>query len=524
MLQSGPLRDLAVRTLGRSVVAALVAFAPINRPQAAKPTIRRLTRVAISLSPFLLTGCSLKAGFEAPPAENTAYAEPVACEAGLPKQIASRVASCFRIDVPARSPAHDCRIDFPVVVYRDHTAPPDKKTHKRVIVEIPGGPGQSGISFAAESAERLGTIANPQADMVYFDYRGLPSTRATCRSTGAPESGTLPQSTFSAPQVATDIEMLRRALYPEQQIDLISFSAGSLPAYYYRYNFPEALRSLTLVEGTPLDWPSLAVDRRARHIEGVLHQAITECAASAACSSAYPDFGQQLNAILSGDLRSGSGRGPSAHVFSWVYLIANTGGIVDGQLKGGMLGGVLPVFIDRLHRALRDPGKLEALTSTVNQLNEPRVGGIDEAVRQAQICQEPQLWRAPALIGELRWPVIAEFLKIDHAETLCPAANASSAGPKSWAPALAPVPIFHLRAGLDVSAGGTWPDKLAAEREEFSVTVPYFPHGGWSLDHGCPQRLLQAFWTDPESFVFERGGERAACIDQMKADGLEPYF
>ncbi len=198
---------------------------------------------------------------------------------------------------------------------------PARRASKRVgsLLVNPGGPGASGVDFAARARRLFGSRITERFDIVGFDPRGtLRSSQADCLTDARMDTylaaDPVPDSPKELAQLvavskeiadgcktkvgverlrnlgtfdaARDMEQIRRAL-GEQQISMFGFSYGTLLGATYAELYPGRVRAFAL-DGA-LDAQATSADRsreQARGFESVLAAWAAQCRTRKTCPRA----------------------------------------------------------------------------------------------------------------------------------------------------------------------------------------------------------------------------------------------
>ncbi len=295
----------------------------------------------------------------------------------------------------------------------------------------PGGPGASGVAFAARARRLFGSKISDRFDLIGFDPRGVgQSTPIDCLTDArldvylaadptpdtANELNTLRAVSkelangctspagkdalqfFGTLDVARDMDQIRKAL-GERTISMMGFSYGTLLGATYAELFPANVRAFVLDGG--LDSKATSDDRvreQAKGFEAVLTAYAAKCSRRATCKGALrPDplvvVDQVLAAVESKPIAIGSRSvGPGEAVLGIVrglYSERNGWPILDAALldaangKGARLLAMADDYSNRNAQGRYD-GVLEANTA----INCTDVGSSRDPAHYDQLAKE----------------------------------------------------------------------------------------------------------------------------------------
>jgi pimeloyl-ACP methyl ester carboxylesterase len=183
------------------------------------------------------------------------------------------------------------------------------------IFYLAGGPGGSAIGDAPY-AVRILKSANQNRDIVLVDQRGTgQSNRLTCPRNVDESGGLVPMDTqmiqdlgdclknmdadpaaYTTAWAMDDLDDVRAALdYAE--INLYGESYGPTAEQVYLQRHGEHVRTMTLEGVTLLDVPIF--ERMPHSSQSALDLLVKRCQADVACKSAYPNFGEEITALIS---------------------------------------------------------------------------------------------------------------------------------------------------------------------------------------------------------------------------------
>ncbi|AKU17663.1 alpha/beta hydrolase [Luteipulveratus mongoliensis] len=172
--------------------------------------------------------------------------------------------SCGTLRVPVdHAKPRGRTLDLPVTVQHGPASAP-------VLLNLTGGPGQPGVSFAAKTKQRLGKALDGRR-LVMFDQRGTGSTALSCpglqREMGQSDLVTPTQAAvkecsdivgndrafYGTQDTVSDMELLRRAL-GVRTMTVDGTSYGSYVAERYALTYPHGVDHLVLDSVVPHRW------------------------------------------------------------------------------------------------------------------------------------------------------------------------------------------------------------------------------------------------------------------------------
>jgi pimeloyl-ACP methyl ester carboxylesterase len=394
-----------------------------------------------------------------------------------------------------RSARRGRRIGLRVVVLRARDGAPARDP----IVVLAGGPGQGAATMAPMLARELDGL-RARRDLVLVDQRGTGASNPltcdgglavladttgvaarACAAALAPRADVRHYTTAAAVE---DLDEVRAAL-GYARINLLGVSYGTRVAQVYLRRHPDRVRSVTLRAVAPLGFNIPRDGGRAA--QAALARLVTDCAADAACATAFPRLATDLARVRAHaadaptHTRVATGGGDSVDV-----LLDRT--LVDQTLNALLLSAAtrqqLPLL---LHRASADG--LAALAPVAAQVRAAVYGQLPAGMYLSIVCTED----APALRATDRAASADTFL----------AAAAGIAGVCRGWPHLAPPPDADARAvwpgpALLVS-GDADPATVAEGAEGLArswpgarhVVLPATAHG--PMFPGCARDLVVAF-------------------------------
>ncbi len=213
--------------------------------------------------------------------------------------------------------------------------PAIERKHDDPIVVLMGGPGESAISAAGGYAKQFASLLQ-ERDLLLVDQRGTGRSGALACDVAATrdpavrlkdlfpldavasceqrlrQAADLTQYTY--PRFADDLEQVRRAL-GYGPLNLFAGSYGTRAEQVYLRAYPRSVRTAYVGSVVPLDVATPLT--MARTAQSTLDQLIRDCAADAACSAAFPNFGDEFRDVFA-KLESGAVRAPVAgHEGTW---------------------------------------------------------------------------------------------------------------------------------------------------------------------------------------------------------------
>jgi pimeloyl-ACP methyl ester carboxylesterase len=183
------------------------------------------------------------------------------------------------------------------------------------IFYLAGGPGGSAIQDAVYARFILKS-ANEKRDIVLVDQRGTGgSNRLTCPRSVDESAGLIPidaqmvqdlqtclasldadPSAYTTAWGMDDVDDVRAALGYDQ-INLYGESYGTIAEEVYLQRHGDHVRTMTLEGVTLIDAPIF--EKMPHSSQLVLDFLVHRCQADAACNSAYPNFGEEIAAVIS---------------------------------------------------------------------------------------------------------------------------------------------------------------------------------------------------------------------------------
>lgn len=182
---------------------------------------------------------------------------------------------------------------------------------------LAGGPGEAATSMSAFVASGFDRLRQHR-DIVLVDQRGTGASNLLQCELGPLDARIKALTTldipvdvlracraelekradlrhYTTPEAMDDLDALRAALGYEQ-INLYGGSYGTRSAFVYIRQHPEHVRTATLRAIAPVDMKALLP--AARHAQRAFDGLVADCAADAACASAYPRLAEQLAQVL----------------------------------------------------------------------------------------------------------------------------------------------------------------------------------------------------------------------------------
>ncbi|MCP4897546.1 MAG: alpha/beta hydrolase [bacterium] len=200
-------------------------------------------------------------------------------------------------------------IHFAVIPAISETSEPDP------LVFFAGGPGQAAMEMAGFVSSVFSRL-NEHRDVVLIDQRGMGSSHPLeCKTpdeyltAGPEEEARLTREVLREclSQLDADVTLYTQDLANEdahevllalgyQQVNLYGVSWGTRSALLYAHRFPEHVRTLILDGNLPLQ--NSAPLYAAEDAERALTELFVDCAADAACSSAFPTLRQDFEEVV----------------------------------------------------------------------------------------------------------------------------------------------------------------------------------------------------------------------------------
>lgn len=228
---------------------------------------------------------------------------------------------------------------------------------------LSGGPGGAAIEDAPGALNAL-RLANQDRDIVFVDQRGTGGSNELKCPYSALASGEddvdelaaclaeLPDdpAAYTTAWAMDDLDGVREAL-GYHTINLYGGSYGATAAQIYVQRYPQRVRTMTLIAGTPVDVPLF--EWWPRSSQQALDRVFARCAADPRCRAAYPDPQADLDALAI-RLEDGPVQLPLAdpHTGEPVLLTRELlGPLVHLHLNGAAEAAVLPRWLHATRRA-----------------------------------------------------------------------------------------------------------------------------------------------------------------------------
>lgn len=398
---------------------------------------------------------------------------------------------------------------------------------------INGGPGESATDAAAGMAQFLAKIHEAR-DILLVDQRGTGGSHAlNCRLFGPdlqsylgdffPPDGVqacraelekdADLTQYTTPIAMDDLEEVRAALgYPV--LNLFAGSYGTRAALAFMRQHPSSVRTAILqgVDPPTTPMPLYFARDAQRALDGVLG----ECAADAACHSAFPDLAADARAMWA-KLEAGPVPVEIVH--------PETGDSTEVRLSRDLVAEAVRYLLYQSGSASLIPGAIHAAAKgDLSPLAEFAVFGRQQIVSSGALglylsitCAEDLPWIRP---GEGETLAAATFLR-DY--RLRQQRRACDAWPRATIPADYRTPVSSAAPTLLLS-GQSDPVTPPSQAEEAARTLPnalhiVVPSGGHSFDGlvgtECIDRIAAEF--------IERGGGRGldtACVATVHRPGF----
>ncbi len=312
---------------------------------------------------------------------------------------------------------------------------------------------------------------------------------------------------YTSQASAADIADLRKTLgYAEWNLYGISY--GSRLALTVLRDYPTGVRSAILDSPYPPAAPGLLelVPNALRAFEAFFEG----CASDPACSTAYPDLrttyydlamqlnqspqvvpvrhprtGQMINFLLTGD-----------RLIETTYQVLSKSELIP----------YLPFLVSEVRAGRPD------LLANIGLNLALQVESVSEGVYYSVECHDElpfNTYEDLQAVAE-QYPAFANFVLGQAEYVICPIWGAAEAGGIETQAVSSPVPTLLLAGTYDPVTPPAWAHLTA---ESLSTSYVYeFPGlgHGVSLVEGCPQRIMQAFLTDPTV-----APHNADCIEAM---------
>lgn len=391
-----------------------------------------------------------------------------------------------------------------------------------------GGPGGSVLQFAAtfsefssQGIENFFTDMWAERDLIFFGHRGTVHTdpHLTCDAASDAfvdallneEDPHLAQfeaiktcyedyvaegielSAFNSEQIAADANAIRE-LWNYDQIIYYGESYGTLLGQHIMRQYPETLSAVILDGAVPISAPTWVTNTDAKYRRAIDY-VVEVCATDPACNEAYPDFGEDIEAVYNQlseepiQLQIGDQTLP---LTSDLYAIA----VFDNMYATGFIG-FMPAAVNNLVNGEVDQAVFAFISNAF-----PR-SSVARLMHYATVCSEDpvnSLDEALSLDDE-QAGIIESYIEDDAGGyiELCGYMDLPVFPDETDdAPIESDIPVLILSGGFDPIT----PEVFALSIQDtlttsYAYTMPYGAHVQLLTGNPCASEIASQFIADP---------------------------
>lgn len=430
-----------------------------------------------------------------------------------PCTVATMPARCGSYEVwENRAAGHGRKIPLKILVL----AAEDSAPRPDPVFLLAGGPGQAATEIVEAIAPELQALRRHR-DIVLIDQRGTGgSNPLTCpggmgglsagaeavRACAAELSRRAELAQYTSDNAADDLDEVRAAL-GYRTVNLVGVSYGTRLAQVYVRRHPQSVRTATLRAIAPMGY-NIPIDG-ARAAERELRRMLADCAADAACATAFPRLAAEFDSVSArvarepARVRVPQPDGDSMDVVLDRSLLSST---LYALLLSPSLRQRMPLLI---HRAATDG--LGSLGPIAAQVQRAVYGPLPVGMYLSVVCAEdvPRLTAAgrdslATTFGGISAGVLDACAAWPHATVA-----AEFHRPVKWAG-----PALLVSGAADPATGVELGEALAREwGGARHVVLPATAHG--PLFPGCMRELLGEFVERASS-----AGLDTACVQSLR--------
>ncbi|MGN6577992.1 MAG: alpha/beta hydrolase [Nocardioides sp.] len=320
-------------------------------------------------------------------------------------------ARCGTLDVPENRLTGEGRT-IPVKFVVVPATSPDRSENPWVF--LAGGPGDAATDAAAGFVGLTGV--NTRHDLVFIDQRGTggsnpltcpmfpdladkPGLRQSVESCVASLHADL--RFYTTAMFADDVDEVLDALGYDS-VDLMGVSYGTLAARVLLRRHPDRVRSMMLLNGSPLTVP--IYKRMAGSAQAALESVFARCAGDPTCRGAFPDLRADWERLWSSLSRApwvlDGGQSPTGHE---VRLDTSTlARVLNQMLRNSELAAGIPVLVHALGSTPDHAAALKRIARVVGGVSSDGEdsGGTQNMITYPFMCNEPWASSRPSALAD----------------------------------------------------------------------------------------------------------------------------
>ena len=396
-----------------------------------------------------------------------------------------------------------------------------------------GGPGGSLLDFAALTAESIvedDTSVYAQLlqdrDLVFFSQRGTAYSEPelTCGDDTfdtfyevAADGGTAEErhetlietykgcydelrdagvdlTAYTSVQNAADVNTIRETLGYDQII-YYGESYGTLLGQHIMRDFPETVTAAILDGTIPISAPTWQTDLDDKYQQS-LTNLLDLCAADEACSTAYPNLADDIEAVY-----QQMGTDPVDVTFLDSIAIPIEPSVLAGAIYDALysptLAALVPFTVESLLSGTPDP--------QINRVLSPAIApssSVNFFMHYAMVCSEdpPTAVEDAFSLDDLAYSIIPTYIEMDTEEylQLCAYLGLPILPEETDEVVASDLPVLRLSGALDpITPAFASDEMMASLPNSFSFNFPYGGHVQFLSGNPCAQNMVKAFIDDP---------------------------
>ncbi len=495
--------------------------------------------VGITVLPLCLLPASFRVQQPVAEVSQVGVFQPAPCPIEIPGAIDGETVKCGWVEVPEfhdRQGQRTLRLAVAIFPALGDAKRPDP------LVVSPPGPGTSAIgSIGPVVASAVGAALRAERDVVLVENRGLPlskpallcdevvdsalarlgqdlSGRAAlpsvgdgyeaCRKRLSAEGIDTRAYTFKA--ISDDVAMVMTALGVDR-FNVYGTSAGAIVGQYLLRDHPQRLRAV-VIDSVPALGRRLLQAENPRNVAQILRALFAQCAADAACATAYPGVEEEFDAVF---------KKLNAKPVTVPVTSPRSGETVNAVLNGDRLAEVLLMAAAQTSWLPRLPGLIHGVAQGNEKLLRDLAWGLTPprdfsfGLGASAMCADFYTFSENDILFAGLYPAFERGVATASwgpAGLLreCEAWGYEKKDAAARRVATGDVPTLILAGEMDVLCPPAWARDVARSLANVHLfEVPGFAHSP-TFAGECPASLALQFLADPEK------APDASCLKGMK--------
>jgi len=297
---------------------------------------------------------------------------------------------------------------------------------------------------------------------------------------------------YTSVENAADVTSIREVLGYDQ-IVLYGDSYGTVLSQHVMRDYPDTLAAVILDGVDSLSAPSWVTGEEAE-FQSALEYAIGLCAADKACSEAYPDLADDVEAVyqkLQAEPYVAEVEGKQIYIDESLAASA-----FYTALYSPLTAAFLPLGVDTFLNEKQDERSLVLLYGVF-----PRFESMSLPMHYAMVCSEDPVTSVDDAISlDEVYSVVSESARSEASSyiEMCSYMNLPVLPDETDVPISSDLPVLLLSGALDPATPASNAEEvLATLPNSFSFEFPYGGHVQFLTDNACAESIVASFIADP---------------------------